>query len=95
MKEDANEPTPANETSPSNEFNRRLAVLKTEVDLDFPNLLTGLESGVRLVIFKNNRPSADLNPEVLRRWGGMLALCESYGAAVLIVDQRRILETED
>ncbi len=76
------------------EFNRRLALLKTEVSLDFPRLIPQLEAGQQVVLVTDQEFASGLSPDVLRRLGGMVMLCSFYGAAVVFVNERKILELE-
>ncbi len=72
---------------------RRLKLLKAEIDLDFPGLLSSLENGRRIVLVTDDEFGKDLNPEALRRIGGMAMLCNHYyGATVIIVNENRIVE---
>jgi hypothetical protein len=65
-------------------------MLKTEVDLDFPTLLQDLQGGLRIVLVTENPLLSSLEPDHLRRIGGMVAVCNDYGAAVLFVSEKRI-----
>lgn len=76
------------------EFNRRLALLKTEVNLDFPGLIPDLESGTRVILVTDKEFGLDLNPDVLRRLGGMTVLCSYYGAAVVFVNPKKLTELD-
>ena len=68
-------------------FNRRLEMLKTEVDLDFTDLVNALEKGLKVVVVTEPFDSVDLDPDVLRRIGGMAMLCRHYGAVVIFADE--------
>ena len=72
------------------DFNRRLALLKTEVDLDFPGLVTQLESGLKVMLIADKRLGNGLNPDILRRYGGTTMLCNFYGAAVIFANENQI-----
>lgn len=98
MKENANNSAPSQAAPPtrsSAEFNRRLTLLKAEVDLDFPNLVPHLESGLQLVLITDKEMGKDLDPDVLRRIGGMTMLCGHYGAGVFFVNTNKMLMSED
>lgn len=77
-----------------NEYNRRLALLKTEVELDIPGLLARLESGLRVLFVTDNRLGNTLDPDVLRRLGGMTMLCRHYGATVIWANDETTVELE-
>lgn len=94
MKENINESTTMNETAKSSEFNRRLALLKTEVNLDFPELIPQLEQGQQVVLVTDQNFASELHPDLLRRLGGMVILCSFYGAAVLFVNERKIVDLD-
>lgn len=66
-------------------FEQRLALLKAEVELDFPGLPQRLEAGRKLVSVMYESLCGKLGPECLRRFGGMTVLCAHYGAAVIFV----------
>jgi len=68
-------------------FERRLKILKAEVDCDFPSLLDELEKGLKVVIVSEPYPELDFNPDGLRRIGGMAMLCKHYGAAAIFVNE--------
>lgn len=80
--------------TPTKEFNRRLALLKTEVNLDFPKLIPQLEAGLQVVLVTDQKFASGLDPDILRRLGGMVTLCSYYGAAVVFVNERKILEVD-
>ena len=84
MNDDTNTPT---ETTPplTKEFKRRLAVLKAEVDNDFPGALQKLEADARVILVTDTGYAKGLNPDILRRLGGLIMLCSFYGAAVVFV----------
>jgi hypothetical protein len=69
---------------------RRLKMLKTEVDLDFPTLLKDLEGGMKIVVVTENHLTSSSEPDHLRRVGGMVAVCNHYGAAVVFVSEKAI-----
>jgi hypothetical protein len=73
-------------------FSRRLAMLKTEVGLDFEGLIQSLEAGLQTVVVTEPGLCGDLEPDVLRRVGGMVALCNHYGAAVVFVSGDKFAE---
>jgi hypothetical protein len=66
---------------------RRLRILKTEVDCDFPGLVGALEKGLRVAVVTEPYPDFDFNPDGLRRIGGMAMLCKHYGAAAIFVNE--------
>jgi hypothetical protein len=76
--------------TPLTQFERRLKMLKTEVDLDFPGLLRCLEEGLQIVLITENELTTSLEPDHLRRTGGMVAVCNHYGAAVVFVSEKKI-----
>ena len=78
--------------SGSPDLSRRLAVLKTEVELDFPGLVVALEKGLQLAVVTESYSEFDLHPELIRRVGGMVLLCRHYGAAVVFVNENRFGE---
>jgi hypothetical protein len=67
------------------ELNRRLAMLKTEVELDYKGLLARLEEGMKMVFVTETPIGLDLDPDALRRIGGMVLLCNHYKCGVLFV----------
>jgi hypothetical protein len=94
MKEDANSNAPSRVAPPTaspDEFNRRLTLLKAEVDLDFTNLVPHLESGLQLVLITDKEMGKDLDPDALRRIGGMTMLCRHYGAGVFFINTKKSL----
>jgi hypothetical protein len=95
MKENEND-KPVSQTGPgrvsTREFNRRLTMLKAEVNLDFPTLIPSLESGTQVILVTDKDIGLDLNPDVLRRLGGMTVLCSYYGAAVVFVNPKKLTE---
>ena len=76
------------------EFSRRLALLKAEVALDFPALMSRLESGVQVVWITDTGMAHDLEPEILRRLGAITIVCSFYGAAVIFVNENKLIELE-
>ncbi len=93
-----NNPNPSQSTStPANptNFERRLALLETEVGLDFPELLPQLKSGLPLVFIKAKQLAAGLHPDLVRRVCGMIVLCHHYGATVVISKDDRVYELGD
>jgi hypothetical protein len=97
MKDDANQ-NEASQVKPrkisQKEFSRRLTLLKAEVALDFPELMSRLESGLQVVWITDTSMAHDLEPEILRRLGAMTIVCSSYGAAVIFVNENKLLELE-
>jgi hypothetical protein len=73
-------------------FERRLKLLKAEVDLDFGGLLDALENGLKVVVVTERYPDSDFDPDFLRRIGGMAMLCRHYGAVVVFTDESRFGE---
>jgi|HubBroStandDraft_5_1064220.scaffolds.fasta_scaffold13783_1 hypothetical protein len=73
-------------------FERRLKLLRTEVDLDFSGLVESLENGLKVVVMTELNPNLDLDPDALRRLGGMVMLCRHYGAAVIFADETNFIE---
>ncbi len=72
---------------------RRLKLLKAEVGLDFPQLLSELENGVQVVLVSDSVLGKDLDPDILRRIGGMAMLCNHYyGAAVIFMNENKFVE---
>ena len=96
MKDNTSKQTPAGSApaAPSN-FERRLALLETEVGLDFPELLPHLKSGLRLVFIKTKQLAAGLHPDLVRRVCGMIVLCHHYGATVVITRDDNVYELGD
>jgi hypothetical protein len=74
------------------ELKRRLTMLKTEVNLDFPGLVPALENGLQVAAVTESFSEFDLNPDGLRRLGGMVLLCKHYGAAVVFVNENKFGE---
>lgn len=72
------------------QFERRLRMLKAEVDMDFPGLLQELEGGTQIILLTENPLISSLDSDHLRRIGGMFALCHHYGVAVLLVSEKKI-----
>ncbi|MGD0681064.1 MAG: hypothetical protein ABR990_03345 [Terracidiphilus sp.] len=64
---------------------RRLKILRTEVDCDFPGLVNALEKGLKVAVVTEQYQDFDFNPDGLRRIGGMAMLCIHYGAAAIFV----------
>lgn len=73
-------------------FERRLDLLKTEVDLDFGGLVGALEEGLKVVVVTEPYPNLNFNPDALRRIGGMAMLCRHYGAVVVFADEDKFAE---
>ena len=96
MKDSTSNQTPAGSVpaNPTN-FERRLALLETEVGLDFPELLPQLKSGLRLVFIKAKQLAAGLHPDLVRRVCGMIVLCHHYGATVVISKDDNVYEIGD
>ena len=44
-------------------FERRLKLLRTEVDLDFSGLVESLENGLKVVVMTELNPNLDLDPD--------------------------------
>jgi hypothetical protein len=91
---DTPSPQVAPRTISPKEFNRCLTLLKAEVGLDFPSLLARLESGLQIVWVTDTSMAHDLNPEALRRLGGLTILSAFYGAAVIFVNENKLIELE-
>jgi hypothetical protein len=72
--------------------NRRLKLLRAEVDLDFAGLVPALEAGAKVVLITDEELASDLDPDVLRRIGGMVMLCRNYGAVVTFAWQDQMIE---
>jgi hypothetical protein len=97
MKEDKTEESPSQvvpRTISQKEFNRRLTMLKTEARLDFPKLVASLETGMQVVWVTDTAMAHDLDPEILRRLGGLVILSAFYGAAVIFVNENKLVEIE-
>lgn len=95
MNKDTNEPSlkqTAEIPQKSKAFTRRLALLKTEVGLDFPDLIPELEAGQRVILITDQKFAAGLDPDILRRLGGMVTLCGFYGAAVVFANLDKVHE---
>lgn len=71
---------------------RRLSLLKAEVDLDFDGLVSALENGLKVVLVTEPYPNLNFNPDGLRRIGGMAMLCRHYGAVVVFADEGKFAE---
>lgn len=71
---------------------RRLRLLRAEVELDFPGLIEELDSGMQVVLVTDSELGKDLSPDVLRRIGGMVMMCNHHGAAVIFVNERKFTE---
>ena len=71
---------------------RRLRILKTEVDCSFPGLVDALEKGLKVVVLTEPFPNFDFNSETLRIFGGMAMLCKHYGAAAIFVNESDFTE---
>lgn len=95
MNENAND-APTSQVTPrkisQKEFTRRLSLLKAEVALDFPTLISGLESGLQVVWITDTSMAHDLEPEILRRLGAMTIVCSFYGAAVIFINENKLME---
>jgi hypothetical protein len=95
MRENENDAS-ASQTSPqainAEDLNTRFALLKKEVSLDFPDLIPSLESGLQVVLVTDRRLGKNLNPDSLRKLGGITKLCGYYGATVLFVNQSKFME---
>ncbi len=62
------------------------------MDLDFPGLVPQLESGIHLLLVTDTKYGTDLNPDILRRFGGLTMLCRHYGTSVFFVNDERTVE---
>jgi hypothetical protein len=72
---------------------RRLKLLKAEIDADIPQLLPELEKGARIVLVTDSELGKDLQPDDLRQIGGIAVLCNHYyGAAFIFVSGSRVSE---
>lgn len=71
---------------------KRLRLLKVEVDCDFGGLVPALEAGVKLVLVTDEQLASNLDPDVLRRIGGMVILCRHYGAVVTFAWENQTIE---
>lgn len=76
----------------SAEQQRRLVLLETEVGLDFEGLVPALKAGLKVVLVTDEELGHKFHPEVRRRIGGMVALCDHYGASVIFTKRERYLE---
>jgi hypothetical protein len=75
-----------------NTINRTLTQLKAEVDLEFEGLVQALEAGPQAVIITTEGlVGKNLDPDVLRRIGGMTMLCSHYGAVVIFLKEKRFV----
>lgn len=72
------------------EFNRRLTLLKAEVGIDYVGILQALEAGLDVLLVTNSKPEVALDPENLRRIGGLVMLCQHYGTSVLLIREARV-----
>ena len=88
-------PRPGSAQGKPTNLERRLALLETEVALDFPELLPQLKSGLRLVYIRAKHLAAELHPELVRRICGMIVLCHHYGAIVVIAKDDSVYELGD
>ncbi len=71
---------------------KRLAVLKTEMRFDLPGLLDSLDAGTQVVLITTRRFGADISPDSLRRIGGVSALCNAYGATLILAHPDKLVE---
>ena len=62
--------------------------------MDFPALMSRLESGVQVVWITDTGMAHDLEPEILRRLGAITIVCSFYGAAVIFVNENKLIELE-
>ena len=92
MKEDENKNQDSQKTP---EMKKRLAMIRTEVSFDFPGVLEDLESGTPVVLIKSSKFASSLSPDVLRRIGGLAALCNHYGATLIYVHPDKLIELGD
>ncbi|MFP5228436.1 MAG: hypothetical protein ACLGXA_12490 [Acidobacteriota bacterium] len=74
---------------------RRITILETEVSLDFGGLVEALKSGLKVVLVTAEELAPDLDPESLRIIGGMVMLCDHYGASVIFTKRNRFGEVRD
>ncbi len=76
----------------STEIERRLRILKTEVDCDFGGLVGSLEKGLKVALVTEPYQGFAFDPDHLRRIGGMVMLCKHYGAAAIFVNEGDFVE---
>jgi hypothetical protein len=75
-----------------NTINSTLTLLKAEVDLDFEGLVQALEAGPQTVIVTTEGlVDKNLDPDALRRIGGMTMLCSHYGAVVVFLKEKKFV----
>ena len=72
------------------EIKRRLVLLKAEVESGFEGLIAALEEGLQLVVMRNSDFGNDLDADTLRRIGGMVKICDHYGAVVIFAKGPKI-----
>ena len=84
--------TPERQAASRRDFQHRLAVLKAEVEKDFPGTIDQLEGGVRVILVTDTGYAQGLDSDIIRRLGGLAVLSSFYGTAVVFVNQNRIFE---
>jgi len=62
---------------------RRVAVIKAEMEFDFPGVVQALENGLRFLNVTEEFPAFDFNPDSLRSIGALVMLCKRHGATVI------------
>jgi hypothetical protein len=72
------------------EYNRRLADLKAQVSIHCRGLIEELEAGERSIFFVGEF-GGDLNPDALRLFAGLIAVCNHYGAVVVVARRSQLL----
>lgn len=86
--------TPDRQAAARRDFQHRLAVLKREVEKDFPGSIDQLEGGVRVILVTDTGYAQGLDSDIIRRLGGLAVLSSFYGTAVVFVNLNRIMEID-
>lgn len=76
-------------TQPS--ADKRLAVLKAKIGFEFAGLLEKLEAGAQIVLITGREIGKELKPNSLRRIGSAAALCNAYGATLVVVHPDKLV----
>jgi hypothetical protein len=78
--------------STGRESDPQLDLLKTEIGDAFPDLLQALEKGIPLVLISGKALPDMVDPDSLRRIGGIVLLCQHYGASTVFLKNQRHIQ---
>jgi hypothetical protein len=71
------------------ERERKLALLAAEVSRDFGWFVPALKDGIKVVLVDEEELAPTLDPDALRKIGGLVVLCDHYGASVIFTKRDR------